>query len=315
MPSRPPSSARGADPAGAGSGPFASIEALDAALRERRYFAPRGLTTAIFLSHKLGRPLFLEGEAGTGKTEVAKVLAAILETDLIRLQCYEGLDVHHAVYEWNYARQMMHIRLLESRDETPPERELFGPDFLEQRPLLQAIDPARTKAPVLLVDEVDRADAEFEAYLLEVLSDFQITIPEIGTVKAAHPPVVVVTSNRTREVHDALKRRCLYCWIDYPVLRGGARDRARQGARRFREAWRATSRASSRSCARPSSTSCPASPRRSTGPPPSSRSTGARSTPTSSATRSASSSSTRTTSRRCGAQAAQAIVDRVRAAG
>ena len=216
MPSRPPSSARGADPAGAGSGPFASIEALDAALRERRYFAPRGLTTAIFLSHKLGRPLFLEGEAGTGKTEVAKVLAAILDTDLIRLQCYEGLDVHHAVYEWNYARQMMHIRLLESRDETPPERELFGPDFLEQRPLLQAIDPSRKKAPVLLVDEVDRADAEFEAYLLEVLSDFQITIPEIGTVKAAHPPVVVVTSNRTREVHDALKRRCLYCWIDYP---------------------------------------------------------------------------------------------------
>ena len=216
MPSRPPSSTRGPSPGGAGPSPFASIEALDAALRERNYFAPRGLTTAIFLSLKLGRPLFLEGEAGTGKTEVAKVLAAILDTELIRLQCYEGLDVHHAVYEWNYARQMMHIRLLESRDETPPERELFSPDFLEQRPLLQAIDPVRTKAPVLLVDEVDRADAEFEAYLLEVLSDFQITIPEIGTIKAAHPPVVVVTSNRTREVHDALKRRCLYCWIDYP---------------------------------------------------------------------------------------------------
>ena len=185
-------------------------------MRQRRYFASRGLATAIFLSLKLGRPLFLEGEAGTGKTEVAKVLADILETDLIRLQCYEGLDVHHAVYEWNYARQMMHIRLLESREETVEERDIFRPDFLEQRPLLQAIDPVRTKAPVLLVDEVDRADAEFEAYLLEVLSDFQITIPEIGTIKAAHPPVVIVTSNRTREVHDALKRRCLYCWIDYP---------------------------------------------------------------------------------------------------
>ncbi len=197
---------------------LATIDALEAALRSQNYFAPRNLTTAIFLALKLGRPLFLEGEAGTGKTEVAKVLAAILSTDLIRLQCYEGLDVHHAVYEWNYARQMMHIRLLESREETPPERELFSPDFLEARPLLQAIDPARKKAPVLLVDEVDRADAEFEAYLLELLSDFQITIPEIGTVRAAHPPIVVVTSNRTREVHDALKRRCLYCWIDYPSL-------------------------------------------------------------------------------------------------
>ncbi len=211
MPSRRQSSALGPD-----AGPFASIDALGAALRAKRYFASRGLATAIFLSLKLGRPLFLEGEAGTGKTEVAKVLADILDTDLIRLQCYEGLDVHHAVYEWNYARQMMHIRLLESRDEAPAERDLFSLDFMEQRPLLQAIDPARRKAPVLLVDEVDRADAEFEAYLLEILSDFQITIPEIGTIRAAHPPVVVITSNRTREVHDALKRRCLYCWIDYP---------------------------------------------------------------------------------------------------
>jgi MoxR-like ATPase len=140
----------------------------------------------------------------------------VLATDLIRLQCYEGLDVHHAVYEWNYARQMMHIRLAESKGETTDERELFGPDFLERRPLLQAIDPVRKNAPVLLVDEIDRSDEEFEAYLLEVLSDFQISIPEIGTIRAAHPPVVVITSNRTREVHDALKRRCLYQWIDYP---------------------------------------------------------------------------------------------------
>jgi MoxR-like ATPase len=185
-------------------------------LRERRYFASRALSTSIYLSLKLHRPLFLEGEAGTGKTEVAKVLSDVLSTDLIRLQCYEGLDVHHAVYEWNYARQMMHIRLAESKGESTDERELFGPDFLERRPLLQAIDPVRKNAPVLLVDEIDRSDEEFEAYLLEVLSDFQITIPEIGTIRAAHPPVVVITSNRTREVHDALKRRCLYQWIDYP---------------------------------------------------------------------------------------------------
>jgi MoxR-like ATPase len=193
-----------------------SIDALQATLRDQLYVADRGLATALFLALKLERPVFLEGEAGVGKTEVAKVLALARGAELVRLQCYEGLDVHQAVYEWNYARQMMHIRLLESRDETPPESELFGPDFLERRPLLQAIDPARPKASVLLVDEIDRADEEFEAYLLEVLSDFQITIPEIGTIRAAHPPVVVVTSNRTREVHDALKRRCLYCWIDYP---------------------------------------------------------------------------------------------------
>jgi MoxR-like ATPase len=193
-----------------------SIEDLQATLREHLYIADRGLATAIFLSLKLGRPLFLEGEAGVGKTEVAKVLARLLDTELIRLQCYEGLDVHHAVYEWNYSRQMMHIRLAESRNEKTDEAELFGPGFLLKRPLLQAIEHSREKAPVLLVDEVDRSDEEFEAYLLEILSDFQITIPEIGTVKAARRPVVVVTSNRTREVHDALKRRCLYFWIDYP---------------------------------------------------------------------------------------------------
>jgi len=195
-----------------------SIDALQGALRDRLYIADRGLATSIFLALKLGRPLFLEGEAGVGKTEVAKVVAALLDTDLIRLQCYEGLDVHHAVYEWNYTRQMMHIRLMEARGEHVAEAELFGPEFLLPRPLLQAIEHTREKAPVLLVDEVDRSDEEFEAFLLEVLSDFQITIPEIGTIKAARPPVAVITSNRTREVHDALKRRCLYYWIDYPTF-------------------------------------------------------------------------------------------------
>ena len=193
-----------------------SIDDLQAALREQLYIADRGLATTIYLALRLNRPLFLEGEAGVGKTEVAKVIARMLDTDLIRLQCYEGLDVHHAVYEWNYTRQMMHIRVMEARGERAAEAELFGPDFLLRRPLLQAIENSREKAPVLLVDEVDRSDEEFEAFLLEVLSDFQITIPEIGTIKAERPPVAVITSNRTREVHDALKRRCLYYWIDYP---------------------------------------------------------------------------------------------------
>ena len=195
---------------------FSSIDALQSAMRERRYIAERGLATSLYLALKLGRPLFLEGEAGVGKTEVAKILAALLDTDLIRLQCYEGLDVHHAVYEWNYTRQMMHIRLMEARGEKLADAELFGPEFLLRRPLLQAIEESRQKPAVLLIDELDRSDEEFEAFLLEVLSDFQITIPEIGTVKTSKPPVVVITSNRTREVHDALKRRCLYYWIDYP---------------------------------------------------------------------------------------------------
>jgi len=185
-------------------------------MREKHYIAERGLATSLYLALKLGRPIFLEGEAGVGKTEVAKVLAALLDTELIRLQCYEGLDVHHAVYEWNYTRQMMHIRLLEARGDKVSEAELFGEEFLLRRPLLQAIEPSRQKPAVLLIDELDRSDEEFEAFLLEVLSDFQITIPEIGTIKASNPPVVVITSNRTREVHDALKRRCLYYWIDYP---------------------------------------------------------------------------------------------------
>ena len=174
-----------------------------------------------FLALRLQRPLFLEGEPGVGKTEVAKVLAAVLDTELIRLQCYEGLDISHAVYEWNYPRQILEIRLLEAArtlDAEAAERDLFTDAFLIKRPLLQAIERTRVRPPVLLIDEIDRADEEFEGYLLELLSDFQITIPELGTVRAAQPPVVIITSNRTREVHDALKRRCVYCWIDYPDL-------------------------------------------------------------------------------------------------
>lgn len=193
-----------------------SIDALQKSLEEQLYIADRGLATSIYLMLKLRRPLFLEGAAGVGKTEVAKVVSAILNAELIRLQCYEGLDIHHAVYEWNYTRQMMHIRTLEARNEKPQEDELFGPKFLLRRPLLRAIDHEGDVAPVLLIDEVDRSDEEFEAFLLEVLSDFQITIPEIGTIAAKQIPIVVVTSNRTREVHDALKRRCLFHWIDYP---------------------------------------------------------------------------------------------------
>lgn len=205
--------------------PYESIDHLQTALRDQLYIADRGLATAVFLALKLQRPLFLEGEAGVGKTEIAKVITGLLQTNLIRLQCYEGLDVSQAVYEWNYTRQMLHIRLLEARGERADETELFGREFLLARPLLQAIQQTNVAAdqpanpvPVLLIDEIDRSDEEFEAFLLEVLSDFQITIPEIGTIKAAQPPVVVLTSNRTREVHDALKRRCLYYWIDYPAF-------------------------------------------------------------------------------------------------
>ncbi len=196
-----------------------SIDQVEQGLREFRYIADRSLATSIFLSLKLNKPLFLEGEAGVGKTDVAKVLASVLERRLIRLQCYEGLDINSAVYEWNYSRQMLQIRLLEASGQVDQEgavRDVFGPEFLLKRPLLQAVEVSDQPAPVLLVDELDRADAEFEAFLLEVLSDFQITIPEIGTIKAKEPPIVVLTSNRTRDIHDALKRRCLYYWIDYP---------------------------------------------------------------------------------------------------
>lgn len=193
-----------------------SIDDLQDALQGLDYVAERGLATAIYLATNMRRPLFLEGEAGVGKTEVAKVLAALFDTELIRLQCYEGLDINHAVYEWNYTRQILHLRLLEARGEKPTEEELFDEAFLLKRPLLQAIETTREKPPVLLIDEIDRSDEEFEAYLLEVLSDFQISIPELGTIRAIQRPYVVLTSNRTREVHDALKRRCLYFWIDYP---------------------------------------------------------------------------------------------------
>ncbi|HEY8952742.1 MAG TPA: MoxR family ATPase [Candidatus Dormibacteraeota bacterium] len=196
-----------------------SIDEVEARLRERRYIGDRGLATSIFLALKLEKPLFIEGEAGVGKTEAAKVMADVLGARLIRLQCYEGIDLAHAVYEWNYPRQLLHIRLLgEQDDRRTAEREIFSPEFLLRRPLLDAIDNDDLTAPVLLIDEIDRSDEEFEAFLLELLSDFQVSIPEIGTIKAKKAPFVVITSNRTREVHDALKRRCLYHWIDYPDL-------------------------------------------------------------------------------------------------
>jgi MoxR-like ATPase len=196
-----------------------TIDEVEARLRERRYIGDRSLATAIYLALKLEKPLFIEGEAGVGKTEAAKVMADVLGARLIRLQCYEGIDLAHAVYEWNYPRQLLHIRLLdESEDRRLAEREIFSPEFLLRRPLLDAIDNTDVTPPVLLIDEIDRSDEEFEAFLLELLSDFQISIPELGTIKAKKPPFVVITSNRTREVHDALKRRCLYHWIDYPDL-------------------------------------------------------------------------------------------------
>ena len=221
-----------------GPSPFPrSVDDAVALLRGQGYIADASLGTALFLALELGRPLFLEGEAGVGKTEVARTVSAALARPLIRLQCYEGLDMAAAAYEWNFAKQMIHIRAAEfggdvepgrgdadrtgvssSRSSLPSaERDVFGEDFLIRRPLLQALDPPGGIAPVLLIDELDRSDEPFEAYLLEVLSDFQITIPELGTIRADTPPVVVITSNRTREIHDALKRRCIYHWIDYPT--------------------------------------------------------------------------------------------------
>jgi MoxR-like ATPase len=197
---------------------FRSIESVQGAMARRRYFADRAIATTVFLSAKLGKPLFLEGEAGVGKTELGKVLASILKTRLIRLQCYEGLDASHALYEWNYPKQLLRIKLGEASGGALDtiDRELFSEAYLIRRPLLEAISADGARPPVLLIDEIDRADEEFEAFLLEVLSDFQITVPELGTIRATKQPFVVITSNRTREVHDALKRRCLYLWIDYP---------------------------------------------------------------------------------------------------
>ena len=196
-----------------------AIDALQSSFADRCYVADRELATAVFLSLALERPLLLEGEAGVGKTEVARTLAQVLGTELIRLQCYEGLDINTAVYEWDYPRQMLEIRLLEARGEakSAATRDIFSEEFLIRRPLLQALESRGAEPPVLLIDEVDRADEEFEAFLLELLSDFAVTIPEIGTIRAKRPPRVILTSNRTREVHDALKRRCLYHWIDYPT--------------------------------------------------------------------------------------------------
>ena len=218
-----------------------SIDALQERLSEHHYVADRGLAVALFLALRLNRPLFLEGEAGVGKTALAAAAASTLETDLIRLQCYEGLDVGQAVYEWDYPRQLLELRILDAThtlDRASAHRELYSEAFLLKRPLLQAIDPARARPAVLLIDEIDRADEEFEGFLLELLAEFQITIPELGTIRASAPPLVVLTSNRTREVHDALKRRCLYQWISYPSFEKElaiVRTRAPQAAGRLAE--------------------------------------------------------------------------------
>jgi MoxR-like ATPase len=197
---------------------FDSVEAVGQGLAQENYIADVGLNTSLFLALRMSKALFLEGEPGVGKTEVAKVLSRLLHTPLIRLQCYEGLDINHAVYEWNYPRQLLEIQAMQRQNDNhqAPIDDIFTDKFLLKRPLLQAITSSHERPPVLLIDELDRADEEFESFLLELLSDFQITIPEIGTIRAEHPPIVVITSNRTREIHDALKRRCIYFWIDYP---------------------------------------------------------------------------------------------------
>jgi MoxR-like ATPase len=189
-----------------------SLEEVTQALHDQGYVSDPNLSMSLFLALKMRRPLFLEGAPGVGKTEVARVLSKAFHTELIRLQCYEGLDVHHALYEWNYQRQLLHLQAGQNDD----LGEIYSNEYLLKRPLLQAIDPERDKSAVLLIDEIDRADDEFESFLLELLGDFQVTIPEIGRIEAVHRPIVVLTSNRTREIHDALKRRCIYCWIDYP---------------------------------------------------------------------------------------------------
>ncbi len=286
---------RGAEgPVYAPSVSFRTIDDLETALRNADYLPDRGLATALFLSLALEKPLLLEGEAGVGKTEAAKALATALPARLIRLQCYEGLDVSHAVYEWNYPRQLLHIRA--AQEGTVSEDELFGPEFLIRRPLLEAIDS--DEPVVLLIDEIDRADEEFEAFLLEILSDFQVTIPELGTIRARRVPAVVLTSNRTRELHDALKRRALFHWIGHPSLEReveivrlrvpGISQRLAEEAAAFVRGLRGLD------LAKP-----PASPRPSTGGRRSPRSAARRSTPRSSSRRWARFSSTARTSRPC----------------
>jgi MoxR-like ATPase len=213
----PPSS--GGSKSRKSSGPdLTTVEAVQEAIRQHDYIADQTLVTTLFLAIQLEKPLFLEGEAGVGKTELAKVLATVLDTELIRLQCYEGLDSNSALYEWNYAKQLLHIKVEEGKNEDAKkvEKDIFSEEYLIERPLLRALVRSQEKPVVLLIDEIDRSDEEFEAFLLEILSDYQITIPEMGTVKAKRRPLVVLTSNRTREIHDALKRRCLYLWVDYP---------------------------------------------------------------------------------------------------
>ena len=218
-----------------------SVDALQEALGRQQYIAERALAVSIYLALRLKRPLFLEGEAGVGKTALAAATAAALGTDLIRLQCYEGLDISHAVYEWDYPRQLLELRLLEAGgplDRAVAHEALYSEKFLLKRPLLQAIDPARARPAVLLIDEIDRADEEFEGYLLELLAEFQVTLPELGTIRATKPPLVILTSNRTREVHDALKRRCLYQWIAYPSFEKElaiVRERAPEASARLAE--------------------------------------------------------------------------------
>ena len=276
-----------------------SIDATLALLASAEYLADRSLATVLFLALRMGRPLFLEGEAGVGKTEIAKVLSATLGRRLIRLQCYEGLDVAAAVYEWNYAAQMIAIRLAEAEGNVDRDRlshDVFSENFLIKRPLLQALEPDPDGAPVLLIDELDRTDEAFEAFLLEVLADFQVTVPELGTVKAAHPPIVVITSNRTREIHDALKRRCLYHWVGYPdaerelaIVRAKVPGIAKRLSQEIVH--------SCRRCGGRISSSRRGSPRRWTGRPRSPSSTRSRSIRRRCRIRSACSSSTRTTSR------------------
>jgi len=191
-----------------------SLEEITETLRGQEYISDDAVSMSLYLALKMQRPLFLEGAPGVGKTEIARVLSRAFDSELIRLQCYEGLDIHHALYEWNYPRQLLRLQAGHKED----LGEIYSEDYLLKRPLLQAIDPSRTSAPVLLIDEIDRADEEFESFLLELLSDFQVTIPELGSVKASHRPIVILTSNRTRDIHDALKRRCIYCWIDYPSM-------------------------------------------------------------------------------------------------